>query len=120
MNDIPKDLVVLQLTQRALGVESELGAVFLVKGYRAGLSPSDLASFLVPLSVLEKWCNGGKPQSRCLFEFKYTLIFLLLPFIIIILIFLVIVVVIFIVSGIFFFGFEMLLKNLMNVEGRTE
>jgi len=57
--------------------------------------------------------------SICLSEVKYTLIFLL-PFIIIILIFLVIVVVIFIVSGIFFFGFEMLLKNLMNVEGRTE
>jgi hypothetical protein len=67
MNDIPKDLVVLQLTQRVLDVESELGAVFLVKGYRAGLSPSDLAPFLVPLSVLEKWCNGGKSQSRYVF-----------------------------------------------------
>ena len=70
-NDIPKEFVALQMIERVLDVDSEIGTLFLVKGFLAGLTMSDAAPFLVPLSVLEQWCNSGKSQSLCVF-LKYS------------------------------------------------
>jgi hypothetical protein len=65
-NDIPKEFVALQMIERVLEVDSEIGTLFLVKGFLAGLTMSDAAPFLVPLSE-----QCGKSQSRYVF-LKYS------------------------------------------------
>jgi len=64
---IPKDLVGLQLSKRIPEMEMDEGICFVARGYRPGLSPSELAPFLVPERVVSGWCNKGKSQTRYVF-----------------------------------------------------